>query len=178
MTNRMSTAMTVKRLVIIALFAFLSISVSTFMSTSAAHAWPARVVAVTDGDTITVEPLDGGDRVKVRLYGIDCPESKQPYGQVAKGFVNKAVLFQQVEIDQKDIDRYKRVVAHVLLQDGRNLQELLLQAGLAWVYDGYCKNCQLWKVLQAEAKTERRGLWADKNSVPPWEWRRAQRGAN
>ena len=148
---------------------------------SLAYAWPARVVAVTDGDTITVEPLDGGDRVKVRLYGIDCPESKQPYGQAAKGFVNNAVLFQTVSIMEIATDRYKRLVAIVTLPNGEVLQHLLLKAGLAWVYSSFCKEvfpCNNWGLLQKEAWVNKTGLWADKNPVPPWEWRRAQRGAN
>ena len=47
-----------------------------------AHAWVAKVVSVTDGDTIKVFNADQG-QVKIRLYGIDTPEKGQPYGKAA-----------------------------------------------------------------------------------------------
>ena len=60
-----------------------------------------RVVSVADGDTITVEPINGGDRIKVRLYGIDCPEMNQPFGQAGKTFVSRLVLYKTVDLDIK-----------------------------------------------------------------------------
>jgi micrococcal nuclease len=47
-----------------------------------AHAWMAKVVSVTDGDTIKVYNAEKG-QVKIRLYGIDTPEKAQPYGKAA-----------------------------------------------------------------------------------------------
>ena len=141
-----------------------------------AHAWPGRVVAVADGDTITVEPVQGGKRVKVRLYGIDTPELKQPGGRFAKAFAQKATLYQVVEIEEKDTDRYKRTVAIVHLR-GTTLQDLLLRDGGAWVYTKYCKSveCSAWKELEQEAMQAKRGLWYYDNPVPPWEWRKRER---
>ena len=49
-------------------------------------AWPARIIQVTDGDTLTVELVTGGERVKVRLHGIDAPERNQPGGEAARAF--------------------------------------------------------------------------------------------
>ena len=104
---------------------------------SHALAFPARVVAVADGDTITVEPVEGGDRIKIRLYGIDCPEGNQPFGSIAKDFVVKLTLHKVVDIAVKDKDRYGRTVAIVKL-NGDILQELLLENGLAWVSANSC----------------------------------------
>lgn len=140
-----------------------------------AFAWEARVVSVADGDTITVEPLEGGDRVKIRLWGIDCPETNQPYGQAAKVFVNELCLFKVVDIEDKDIDRYKRLVATVNLADGTTLQERLLASGLAWVYKRYCVGCYPWIQLEVEARNKHIGLWKDKNPTPPWKWRKKKR---
>ena len=136
-------------------------------------AWEARVVEVTDGDTITVEPANGGDRVKIRLHGIDAPETRQPYGQTAKGFVNGAALHKQVDVrvTPQGKDRYGRVIAVIALPDGTILQELLLEAGLAWVYPQYCKNCKAWEAMEAEARSRRKGLWTEENPVEPWKWR-------
>ena len=48
-------------------------------------AFPVKVVKISDGDTITV--LNGKEQTKVRLYGIDAPELKQPYGKKSKQFL-------------------------------------------------------------------------------------------
>jgi len=132
------------------------------------------VVYVADGDTITVEPIEGGDRAKVRLHGIDCPETKQPYGQTAKAFTTEAVLFKEVDIQpsQQGKDKYGRIVAVVEIHGVGVLQELLLEAGLAWVYTKYCKDCGAWEAMEAEARSQRKGLWRDEEPMEPWDWRK------
>ena len=140
----------------------------------AAYAGEYLVVAVSDGDTITVEPLQGGDRAKVRLHGIDAPELRQPYGQAAKIFVINTVLYKEVDIrpTPQGTDRYGRIVAIVDVPNYGILQELLLEAGLAWVYPAYCKDCSSWEAMQAEARRLRKGLWTDESPVEPWKWRK------
>lgn len=135
-------------------------------------AWPARVVAVTDGDTVGVEPVSGGEQVKIRLYGIDAPERKQPFGEAARGLVSNAVLHRNVSIEEKSRDRYGRIVAIVWLGTGESLQSVLLEAGLAWVWPRYCRNCQSWEELQKKAHMLGLGIWFDPAPIPPWEWRR------
>ena len=137
-----------------------------------AFATPYRVVQVHDGDTITVEPAEGGDRIRIRLYGIDCPEKNQPFGSLATTYVRKAVLYKPVDLEIKSKDRYRRTVAVVTLAHGVTLQELLLNMGLAWVYPQYCKDCKFWVGVQNEAQKNRRGLWQDDDPVPPWTWRK------
>lgn len=146
-----------------------------------AFGWEARVVSVADGDTITVEPIEGGDRVKIRLWGIDCPETNQPYGQVAKGFVNDKLLFKQVRVESKGTDRYKRTVAIVTYPEGEGLwtiQETLLRNGLAWLWPRYCKDakpCNKWAGLQKASREKHLGLWEEDSPIPPWEWRRQKK---
>ena len=79
-----------------------------------------------------------------------------------------------------DTDRYGRTVGIVKLEDGQIVNEEVMRAGFAWVYDRYCKKpiCLWWKRLEDEACAEKRGLWNDKSPVPPWEWRREKRGSN
>lgn len=154
-----------QRFILVLVFIFVSLSFSL------ADASSFRVVWVHDGDTITVEPAKGGARVRIRLYGIDCPETNQPYGLVAKNYVKNTLLYKPVNIKVKDKDRYGRTVAIVTLETGKILQEELLQAGLAWVEPRHCKKCNDWRALQKEAGKNRQGLWRDKNPVPPWKWR-------
>jgi endonuclease YncB( thermonuclease family) len=144
------------------------------IAAGAAEAWRARIVDVADGDTITAEPAEGGDRIKIRLHGIDTPERKQPYGESARGYTVKAALYRQATIhpQSQGKDRYGRIVAIVEIDGAGVLQEMLLEAGLAWVYPQYCKNCEAWEALQDEARAQGKGLWADEGAVPPWEWRK------
>ena len=137
-------------------------------------AWQGKVIHVTDGDTIVVLTEDK-EQVRIRLYGIDAPESRQPFGSKATGFVRDIAALKVVEIDERYLDRYGRTIATVHLPDGTNLNEELVRVGLAWVYTRYCDEqpmCSWCDRLQGKAQDSRTGLWADDDPVPPWEWRR------
>jgi len=82
-----------------------------FFIPSGCHAWSGEVVAVADGDTITV--MRGQKRLNIRLYGIDTPEKTQWYGQNAKSFTSAQVFGKTVEVKAIDVDRYGRVVGLV-----------------------------------------------------------------
>lgn len=142
-----------------------------------APAWAlsGRVVGVADGDTITVLTADK-QQIKVRLYGIDCPEKKQAYGGRAKDFTGAAVFGRHVHVETLGCDRYGRTLGIVSGPDGRILNRELLVNGLAWVYGRYCKRpeCAQWSDDEAAARSARRGLWRHKNPLPPWEWRKAK----
>jgi endonuclease YncB( thermonuclease family) len=131
-----------------------------------------RVVRVHDGDTITV--LRKGSFEKIRLYGIDSPESDQPGGSEARNFASNLAFMEEVQVTTLDLDQYGRAVALVQLPDGRLLNEELLRNGQAWVYRAYCKElwCPGWIGLERKAKQQKAGLWAQKKPVPPWEWRK------
>ncbi len=136
--------------------------------------WPAKVVSVADGDTITV--LHNDQKKEIRLYGIDCPEKEQSLGEQAKALTTALVSGRNVDFEQKDIDRYDRVVGLVKV-DGQSLSELIVQNGYAWVYTKYCKEkfCADWVKLESVAKQQKKGIWQDSVVVPPWEWRAAKR---
>ena len=139
-------------------------------------AWEGRVVKVSDGDTVHVEPIEGGNRIKIRLYGIDCPERKQPHGSIATGYVTRVALFKCVEIIEHDIDRYGRSVSELILPDGTNLNRELVVRGHAWVYERYCKEdfCREWQELERKARNSKKGLWNSENPTAPWDWRRGK----
>jgi micrococcal nuclease len=111
--------------------------------------------------------------VKIRLYGIDCPEGGQAFSKKAKQFTSKMVYRKVVEVHRMDTDRYGRTVALVSV-DKQLLNKELVKAGLAWVYDRYCSEpiCESWRNFQLRAKIDKRGLWADPDRIPPWEFRR------
>lgn len=137
-------------------------------------AWTGQVVHVADGDTITV--TRDGQRVKVRLYGIDTPEKVQYYGQNAKQFTSAQVMGKTVSVEAIDIDRYGRVVGLVSVGDVV-LNRHLVEYGYAWVYQRYCKKsfCSEWAELEREARDDRRGLRKNPNVMAPWEYRHGGR---
>ena len=137
-------------------------------------AWSGKVIGVADGDTITV--LRDKQPQKIRLYGIDCPEKRQPFGKKAKQFTSDMVFGKTVEVEPVATDRYGRTVAFVRVEN-ITVNEELIKEGLGWVYVRYCKLplCAEWQGLQLAAQAEKRGLWGDSHHIPPWEYRRQKR---
>ena len=131
--------------------------------------YPARVVGVTDGDTLTVL-RDGRTQVKVRLSGIDAPETGQDFGSRAKQAASKLAFGKQVTIREVDKDRYGRTVADVVLPDGRSLGREMVAEGMAWDYRTYSNDPTLVQI-EAEARNAHLGLWSQPNPLPPWDWR-------
>ncbi len=128
---------------------------------------------MVDGDTVIVSRPGAGGRQWVRLYGVDCPESDQPFGREAAESMKAAALNKRVGVVELYRDRYGRAVSVVVeLEGGRSVQEILLGKGLTWVYPRYCGDCQAWEKLQDRARLEGRGLWADEKPVEPWMWKR------
>lgn len=147
----------------------------------AAPAWAAqvfegKVVGISDGDTITVLTNEK-HQVKVRLYGVDCPESKQAYGTRARQSTSNHVFGKHVRVEIADTDRYGRTVGIVTTPGGAVLNRELLAEGMAWLYTAYCKApiCGEWKREEEAARQKKVGLWAEASPTPPWEYRKAGR---
>lgn len=85
--------------------------------------YSARVIGISDGDTIRV--LHDNRQERVRLYGIDCPELGQAFGTKAKNFTGDLVFGKDVTLRVRDHDRWGRIVAEVILPDGRNNRKVL-----------------------------------------------------
>lgn len=137
-------------------------------------AFPAKIIRAVDGDTLQVASLLDGQVSRVRLYGVDSPETQQGFGAEAK---ESARAFEGVEVELAayDTDKYGRTVAVLELSDGSTIQEHLLSAGAAWVYTPYCKKfmCLQWQGLEYQARMSGVGLWKDADPTPPWKWRKA-----
>ncbi|WP_207432229.1 thermonuclease family protein [Sabulibacter ruber] len=132
-----------------------------------------KVIAIKDGDT--VELLKDGKPLRVRLQGVDCPEKNQDYGTRARQFTSDLVFGKFVELVVQDVDRYGRTVGEIILPDGRSLNQELVKNGFAWHYTAYSKDQELAR-LEAEARAEKRGLWAGPSPQAPWEFRQSRRG--
>jgi endonuclease YncB( thermonuclease family) len=145
---------------------------SSLASAARPAAHTGKVVRIRDGDSIVV--LEGSVQVEVRLHGVDAPELGQAYGRRAKSFAGDLSFGRQVEVQPRGKDAYDRTLAEVVLPDGRSLNRELVSAGLAWWYRKYADDADLAS-REREARAARRGLWADRNPVPPWEFREAGR---
>ena len=126
-----------------------------------AEPFTGKVVGISDGDTLTV--LVDRQQVKVRLHGVDAPESGQLFGAASKRRASDLAFGSTVTVHPRDVDRYGRTVAAVELADGRDLG----RDGLAWHYVQYATKDADLRRLQAEAKAARRGLWAEAGAVAP-----------
>lgn len=154
---------------------------------TSAETLSGRVVGVHDGDTITV--LDANHKqYKVRLAGIDAPESKQAFGTRSKESLSRMVFGKDVNIDWDKRDRYGRIVGKVWTTPestcrtaecpktlDANLAQLAI--GMAWHYKQYEKeqsaeDRERYAFAEQEARARKAGLWSDTHATPPWEWRR------
>jgi micrococcal nuclease len=131
------------------------------------------VVRVIDGDTLSVLDESKGLH-RVRLCGIDAPEQLQPFGMKAQEALAAKVIKQTVRVEVVGVDRFRHEMGRVFLGK-RYINMEMVQEGFAW---------RLLKLDGAEfisaefdARQHHRGLWADPNPIPPWEWRQGRRVA-
>ncbi len=127
-----------------------------------------KVIRVLDGDTIEV--LQDNHPVRIRLLNIDAPEKKQPFGRWSGEQLKALIAAQPVTVTYDQTDRYGRVLGRVVASDGTEANRYMVQQGAAWVYSHYNTDNAL-PAMQRVAQEQKRGLWADGNPVPPWEWR-------
>ena len=149
------------------------------LAISFSHLWAGtltgRVVSVADGDTITV--LDASRKQhRVRLQGIDAPESRQAFGNVAKRGLSDLVAGQQVEVRFEKEDRYGRLLG-VVYAGGQDVNLAMVSRGLAWHYTFYQRDQsildrQRYALAQQQARQAGIGLWRDAQPTPPWNFRR------
>ena len=127
-----------------------------------------RVVGVTDGDTITV--LDADHRQhKIRLEGIDAPESHQAFGTQSKNALSKKIFGKSVSVAWEEKDRYARTLGAVYLDD-RWINKEMVEEGWAWHYVEYSDDEDLSSAEQT-ARAARVGLWVDPRPIAPWDFR-------
>ena len=129
-------------------------------------AFSAKVIKISDGDTIVV--LSGKEQTKVRLYGIDAPEKKQDYGQKSKQFLASLIAGQVLEVEPKGKDRYKRTLG-IIHHKGQDINAQMVLNGYAWAYVKYSR---IYVDQESLARENKHGLWQSSDPAPPWEWRK------
>lgn len=118
---------------------------------------------VIDGDTIDVQI--NGKEEKVRLIGINAPETNECFGKEATDKARELLSSKTVKLEadptQGERDKYKRLLRYVFVE-GTNFEELMVREGFAkeYTYHTAYKYQSLFKSAQKEAQDSRRGLWA------------------
>ncbi len=146
------------------------------VATALAHAGETLtgMPTVLDGDTLELHGT------RIRLYGIDAPESAQlcsrngaPWqcGQAAALALSDFINGATVECRPVDVDRHGRVVA-ICTKGKIEVNDWLARQGWALDYTRYSGGA--YRRAEAEARAARRGLWVAEFE-PPWQWRRRAR---
>ncbi len=173
-----------------------------FAPTLLAEEIVGRVVRVADGDTITVLAALGGTRSgassnhrrngvlvggiqrsdpapavehKIRLHGIDAPESGQAFGNAAKSHLSSLVAGRNVRVKWKSCDKYGRILGVVYI-NGADVNLEMLKAGFAWHYKRF-DSMPAYAQAETAARAAKRGLWSDPNPIPPEQFRHGAVGS-
>ena len=123
------------------------------------HQGPFLVTKVIDGDTIEINTT-----AKIRLSGINTPETGECYYQEAKDFLSQLIMAKEIYLE-KDIsnkDKYGRLLRYVYINNNL-VNGILVEQGYAKVYDYYQNDTSKYyqlKRIEDSAKTSQLGLWA------------------
>lgn len=161
--------------------ALILFTLSFAVSASAQATHRGKVIKVSDGDTVVIQPEDGG-QFTCRLYGIDAPETRhgrkagQNYGDEAAKELKRLILGQIVDVTTTGAKTYNREVCQ-LMKDGTDINLEMVRLGFAWAYVQYLKRPHASKYIdvEREARGNKLGLWHDINPTPPWEFRKMQK---
>lgn len=132
-------------------------------------------VRVIDGDTVEVL-VAGQQSERVRLLGIDAPESKQEFGQNSKQSLENCVAGGPVTVSYNETDRYGRLLGKVIA-GGVDCNYDQIKTGSAWHYKQYQKgqpagDATMYSASELQAKNAQVGLWANPNAQEPWSYRK------
>jgi micrococcal nuclease len=128
------------------------------------------VTHVSDGDTLWVRPQQGGQAVAIRLLHVDAPEACQSFGAQARQALRERVLHQRVRVRPEGVDDYGRQLARIR-QGSDDIGAWLVGHGYAWSTTFHGKPGPYAR-LEAQARSDRRGLWALPGALDPRSFRK------
>ena len=147
-----------------------------------------KVGHIKDGDTIVVHK--GSKTITIRLYGIDCPESDQDWGEIARAGLIKLIGGKYVYLELFGKDSYERTLATIYVEYVKedeliliNVNEKMVAKGHAWVMRRFYEHLPKDRrakinALENFAKNNKVGLWRADNPIPPWIWRKKMKSEN
>ncbi|WP_114969124.1 thermonuclease family protein [Rhodoferax ferrireducens] len=123
-----------------------------------ARSFQGVVTHISDGDTLWVRPVSGGEPRKVRFQGIDAPEICQDFGPQSRDALAARLLHQSVLVGTRARDSYGRVLGRVTL-GGEDIGAWMVLKGYAWSYH-YRRSAGPYASEETRARQSRRGLFA------------------
>lgn len=139
-------------------------------STAQAADFRATVTYVTDGDTVWVRRSGDGARIELRLLDLDAPEGCQAFGPEARDALRARVQGQVVQVRTRGTDNYGRELARIEHR-GEDVGRWLVRNGYAWSMRFHGRSGP-YGPLEAQARHERKGLWAEKGALEPRAFRK------
>ncbi|MGH9969591.1 MAG: thermonuclease family protein [Pyrinomonadaceae bacterium] len=135
------------------------------------------VTEIDDGDTVTIICLNRP--LKVRLMGIDAPDNNQAYADVARQHLSDLILNKFVTVQYSSLGAHGLIIGKVFLKE-MDVGAQMIRDGVAWFSKDYDtslteKEREVYAASEVAARNEQRGIWQDKNPLPPWEFKEAQR---
>ena len=137
------------------------------------NTWQGIVTHVTDGDTLRIRPSGSnskGDSLRIRIDGIDAPESCQRYGVQSTAALKKLILYKQVAVFSKRFDDYGRDVAKITFNTV-DVGSWMVKNGHAWSYH-YRFSAGPYGQEEKAATYNKLGLFADTSAIEPRIFRR------
>ncbi len=146
------------------------------------HEQSFAIAEVIDGDTLDIAAADGDKPVtRIRLIGVDTPETKHPtigkmyYGPEATDFTRRQTEGKTVTVlldaASNERDRYGRLLAYIVLPDGRTLNEEIIRHGYGYADLRFAHSrCDLFAALMDTAIAQKTGLWqhVTRGQLPQW----------
>lgn len=130
-----------------------------------------RVSLVVDGNTVEIVAA-GNETIRLKLYGINCPELGQSFGEDARKFLEGLVLKKTVTVEWRGKDRWGNRLGALGLPGNVDPRRELLKQGLAWTTE--INPDAEFEAIKEKAREARTGLWKEKDPVAPWKFRRQQ----
>ncbi len=154
---------------------FFALLVLALVAAASAETLTARVVGITDGDTITVL-ISGKQQSVVRLAGIDAPEHEQAFGSASEQHLAALISGKNVNLDCGGEESYGRLVCKVLLPNGEDVDLDQVKAGLAWHYKQFqsqqtAADRAAYSAAEDSAREYHVGLWTDPHPIQPQDFR-------
>ena len=134
-----------------------------------ASQWVGWVTKVVDGDTLHVQPAQGGASQKLRIKGIDAPEVCQAWGLQSRAALARLVWGQRVTVQLNDVDDHGRWLAQVFV-NGEDVGARLVAQGHAWSYQ-FRRDPGPYAFQQQQAAINRQGLFGQPQAMRPREFR-------
>ena len=146
---------------------WVAVCLSSACGLQAAETWPAWVSWVMDGDTVLLVRSDQSEPVKLRIDGIDAPETCQPGGMASRDALIGLTLRKSVQVTDLGHDHYGRQVGRLSV-DSMDVGSEMVRSGMAWAYQ-FRTSQGPYAALQRVAQKQKKGIFSSSEAAmsPP-----------